>query len=258
MELDPIFNAPLSLESDVPLYSQLNGIIKRGITSGHLKPGQLLPSETELCSHFDISRNTVRQAIGELEEEGFVIRKRGKGTFVADVSQRRKSVPYSFTTEISRMGKTPSSSLVDFSIIPPPETVRSVMQLDTATRVYKFTRVRKVDGAPLILETSYYPQYIYPNLTREMLETHSIYSLLYHVGVIPFSASDTYEAVLLGKREAELLNCPEGSPGFYHQRLTSNENGSVYEYTTSYFPANRVRLDVRLQKGAVTFSRNIK
>lgn len=63
--------------------------------------------------------------------------------------------------------------------------------------MYCFTRVRNVDGEPLILETSYYPQYIYPNLTREMVQTHSFYSLLYHVGITPFSAEDSYESVIL-------------------------------------------------------------
>lgn len=78
---NPVFKNNLSLESEIPLYAQLTGIIQRTITSGALKIGDLLPSETELCREFDISRNTVRQAIGALEEEGFVVRKRGKGTF---------------------------------------------------------------------------------------------------------------------------------------------------------------------------------
>ena len=75
MEHNPILKNPLSLDSEIPLYSQLMGIIKRSITSGALKVGDLLPSEAELCRSYDISRNTVRQAIGALEEEGFVVRK---------------------------------------------------------------------------------------------------------------------------------------------------------------------------------------
>ena len=73
MEQNPILKLPLSLDSEIPLYSQLMGIIKRSITSGALKVGDLLPSEAELCRVYDISRNTVRQAIGALEEEGFVV-----------------------------------------------------------------------------------------------------------------------------------------------------------------------------------------
>lgn len=251
----PIMRTNLSLESEIPLYAQLTGIIKNTITSGALEVGQLLPSEAELCERFEISRNTVRQAIGALEEEGLVVRKRGKGTFVADPAQRRKGVQYSFTTEISSQGKTPSSTLVDFAVIDPPENIGRLMALEPGVKVYCFTRVRNVDGAPLILETSYYPQYIYPNLTREMVETHSFYSLLYHVGVMPFSAEDSYEAVLLGAREAQLLDCAEGSAAFHHQRRTAMEDGIVYECTSSYMRSDRVRLDVQFHKGGTKFMR---
>ncbi len=109
----------LSLSSNIPLYAQLVGIIKREISSGALAIGDLLPSEAELCRALDISRNTARQAIGELEEEGLVVRKRGKGTFVADPNTNRRGVRYSFTTEVSSLGKTPSSTLVDFGVVIP-------------------------------------------------------------------------------------------------------------------------------------------
>ncbi len=255
MANDPILSQSLAMDSEVPLYTQLIGIIKRSIISGEASVGQLLPSEAELCRAFDISRNTVRQAIGALEEDGFVVRKRGKGTFVADPTTRRKSVQYSFTTEISQMGKTPSSTLVTFNVIDASPRIRDIMSLADDAKVYCFTRVRNVDGKPLIVETSYYPEYIYPNLTREMLQTHSFYSLLYHVGVVPFSAEDTYEAVLLGDREAALLDCRTGVPAFFHQRRTTGENGHIYEYTTSYMRADRVKLAVKFQKGATEFTR---
>ena len=82
MEENPILKASLSMASDIPLYAQLTGIIKNTITSGTLRVGDLLPSEAELCDKFEISRNTVRQAIGSLEEAGFVVRKRGSAYFM--------------------------------------------------------------------------------------------------------------------------------------------------------------------------------
>ena len=111
MEPNAILSESLSLSSDIPLYAQLVGIIKRSISSGALAIGDLLPSEAELCRALNVSRNTVRQAIGELEDEGLVVRKRGKGTFVADPNTNRRGVRYSFTTEVSSLGKTPSSTL---------------------------------------------------------------------------------------------------------------------------------------------------
>ncbi len=257
MDSNPILNHTLTMDSEMPLYTQLIGIVKRSITSGEMGVGALLPSEAELCEAFHISRNTVRQAIGALEEDGFVVRKRGKGTFVADPTTRRKSVQYSFTTEISQMGKTPSSTLVNFDVIPVSPRLGEILDLGRDTKLYCFTRVRNVDGKPLIVETSYYPQDIYPNLTREMLQTHSFYSLLYHVGVVPFSAEESYEAVLLGDREAALLDCRSGAPAFFHQRRTTGENGRVYEYTTSYMRADRVKLNVRFQKGSTEFTRAV-
>lgn len=258
MEQNSILHTTLSLDSDIPLYAQLVGIIKRSISTGALPVGALLPSEAELCRCLSISRNTVRQAIGELEDEGLVVRKRGRGTFVADPATNRRGVRYSFTTEVSSMGKVPSSTLVDFAVEVPKPTVCEKMELREGTPVYCFTRVRNVDGEPLILETSYYPQYLYPNLTRELVQTHSIYSLLYHVGIAPAAAEDTYEAVVLDEVRANLLHVPQGSCAFYHQRRTRTEDGRIYEYTCSYIRADRVTLDVHMQKNSMSFNRTVR
>ena len=246
------------MDSDIPLYAQLVGIIKRNISTGALAVGDLLPSEAELCRWMNISRNTVRQAIGKLEDEGLVVRKRGRGTFVADPATNRRGVRYSFTTEVSSLGKVPSSTLIDFDVIVPSQAVCEKMELREGTPVYCFTRVRNVDGEPLILETSYYPQYIYPNLTRELVQTHSFYSLLYHVGITPAAAEDTYEAVVLDEVRANLLGVPQGSCAFYHQRRTRTEDGRIYEYTCSYIRGDRVTLDVHMQKNNMTFNRTVR
>ena len=259
MEKNPILLSRLSLESDIPLYSQLVSIVKRNISAGTLMTGDLLPSEAELCKTFDISRSTVRQAIGTLESEGLVVRKQGRGTFVAEPKMRRKTENvYSFTSEISSMGMQPSSTLVDFEIIDPTPDIVRVLELGSEdAKVYRFTRIRKVNGEPLILETSFYPQFIYPKLTRELLETHSFYSLLYEVGIVPASAVDSYEAVTLSRQEAELLGCKAGSCAFFVQRRTKTEAGATFEFTQSFIRADRVKLDVFLHKDGVSFARSV-
>ncbi len=259
METNPVLLSSLSLDSDIPLYSQLVRIVKRNITAGTLSPGQLLPSEAELCKTFEISRSTVRQAIGALEAEGLVVRKQGRGTFVAEPKMRRKTENvYSFTSEISAMGLNPSSTLVEFEVIEPTPDIIKVLELNSKdTSVYRFTRIRNVDDEPLIIETSFYPQYIYPKLSRELLKTHSFYSLLYEVGIAPASAVDSYEAVVMGKEEAEMLGCKPGSCAFSLQRRTRTETGMIYEYTQSLIRADRVTLDIYLHKDGVSFSRNV-
>ena len=108
-----------------------------------------------------------------------------------------------------------------------------------------------------MLETSFYPQYIYPNLTPELLTTHSFYSLLYDVGVIPYTAVDSYEAVKFSKSDAELLHCRAGSAGFFVQRQTRTESGECYEFTQTYMRGDRASLDIVLHKDGVTFSRSV-
>ena len=114
MSMNPVLMSKLSLETDIPLYYQLVNIIKRNITAGTLKPGDVLPSESEMCKSFDISRSTVRQAVSMLEDEGLVVRKQGRGTYVAQPKVHRKTQNlYSFTSEISSLGQKPSSRLVE-------------------------------------------------------------------------------------------------------------------------------------------------
>ena len=259
METNPVLLSTLSMDSDIPLYSQLVSIVKRNITAGTLAAGELLPSEAELCKTFNVSRSTVRQAIGSLEAEGLVVRKQGRGTFVAEPKMRRKTENvYSFTSEISSMGMTPSSKLMEFEVLAPTPDIIKVLELNTEdSNVYRFTRIRNVDGEPLILETSFYPQYIYPKLTRELLRTHSFYSLLYEVGIAPASAVDSYEAVVLGREEAEMLGAKPGSCAFSVQRRTRTETGMIYEYTQSLIRADRVKLDDFLHKDGVSFTRSV-
>lgn len=259
MEKNPVLLSTLSQESDIPLYSQLVSIVKRNISAGTLTTGDLLPSESELCRTFDISRSTVRQAIGALENEGLVVRKQGRGTYVAEPKVRRKTeMVYSFTSEMSSMGLTPSSKLIEFDIIDPTPDIVKVLQLNGPDcKVFRFTRIRSVDGQPLTLETSFYPQFIYPKLTRDLLQTHSFYSLLYEVGIIPANATDSYEAVIIGRKEAELLDCKPGTCGFFVQRRTFTESGMVYEFTQSLMRADRSKLEIHLHKDGVSFSRSV-
>ncbi|MCI5754176.1 MAG: GntR family transcriptional regulator [Clostridiales bacterium] len=259
MTTNPVLLSKLSLDSDIPLYSQLVSIIRRNIAAGTLAAGDVLPSESELCRTFDISRSTVRQAIGALETDGLVVRKQGRGTFVAEPKVRRRAeLIYSFTAEMSALGLEPSSRLMEYEVMrPTPDIVRMLELSSDEVPVYRFARIRSVNGEPLALETSFYPTYIYPNLTRELCQTHSFYSLLYDVGITPCSTDDSYEAVMLGRKEAELLACRPYTCAFSMQRRTRNEAGTVFEYTQSLIRADRVRLDVQLHRDGVSFTRSI-
>ena len=77
------------------------------------------------------------------------------------------------------------------------------------------------------------------------------------MGIVPFAADESYEAVILEDSCAALLGVPSGSCAFFHQRLTRTEDGRIYEYTRSYIRGDRVRLDVHMQKSGMNFVRTI-
>ena len=260
LEQNPILEANLSAEDSIPLYLQLASLIRRCISSGLLKAGDQLPSETELCQRFAISRSTVRQALREVDEQGLIRRQQGRGSFVAEPKLYRRSENiYSFTSEAAAMGRKPSSRLLSFEVLRPSGEIRRLLELqDASVEVYHFTRIRLVDDVPLMLESSYYPCYIYPGLTPELLQTHSFYSLLFERRIVPGSATDVYEAIRLGGKEAELLETKAGSAGFHHQRITRTESGEVFELTQSIMRGDRTRLEVSLHRGGTSFSRSFE
>jgi GntR family transcriptional regulator len=101
-EFKPFLNVELTTDGNIPLYFQLVGIIKRYVSAGILAPGDMLPSESELCKGLNISRSTVRRPSGAWRKKVLVIRKQGRGTFVAEPKMRRRNENvYSFTSEVT-------------------------------------------------------------------------------------------------------------------------------------------------------------
>lgn len=163
------------MDSDIPLYSQLVRYRQAQHYCGHIKLRRTITVGSGAVQNLLLYQSQYGSPdIGSLEAEGLlVVRKQGRGTFVAEPKMRRKTENvYSFTSEISSMGLTPSSTLIEFEIITPTPDIMKVLELSSTEKsVYRFTRIRHVNDRPLILETSFYPQYIYPKLTRAFENT---------------------------------------------------------------------------------------
>ena len=116
----------INKKSKLPMYAQLFEIVTQKINAGELKAGQQLPFERELCLQYEISRTTVRQAMAELEKEGFIKKIHGKGIFVREQAVKQSLITvYSFHEEMMRLNKTPGTTLLHFSLTSAPSTVSS-------------------------------------------------------------------------------------------------------------------------------------
>lgn len=249
----------LQYGSKLTLQYQIFMIIKRNISSNNLKPGDRLPTEEEICKAFNVSRSTVRSAIGELEKEGLINRIRGKGTFVAKSKMKRKMENiYSFSHQMQAEGLVPSSHLLKFKKIPATRDFADIFEIEKGEMLYEFVRIRLADNIPLLLETSYMPVEIHPTLREEVIANGSLYdSLRDDANIVPFVAEETYESVVMEDSVCELLECPPRSSGFFIERIARIGSGKVYEFTQSFMRGDRSKISITLQEGNYSFARSV-
>lgn len=234
-------------KNKLPLYLQLMEDIIKKIEQGDYTENEKLPSERELCDIYNLSRITVRNALQELEQEEYIYKLHGKGTFVAPKSYKQRLVKvYSFTEEMIKMGKTPKTNVLSFNIMPVDQRLAQKMNLDLDQDVYQIKRLRLADDVPFISETSYLPVSLFPNLTRQALESRPMYSIFmddYAIGVS--KATEQFSVTSLRSEEAHDLKAEIGSPAMLLKRLAYHED-TIIEYTISIISGNKFKYTVEL------------
>ena len=166
-------------ESPIPLYYQLKELIKTRIESGELMPNDMLETEEELCSKYNLSRNTVRKAISELKHEGLVYKIQGRGTYVKSpkISHRFVTV-VSFTEELLARGIKPTSKLLSLEVREADKEVAAKLEIDVGAPYYAVRRLRLGDGKTLGVNLSRIPVSLCPGLEQYDLTKGSLYSLI--------------------------------------------------------------------------------
>ncbi|MBS4538118.1 GntR family transcriptional regulator [Clostridium sp. D2Q-11] len=239
----------INKKNKLPLYYQLYEIIVGKIESGDYKENDKIPSERELCEEYDISRSTVRQAMSELEKEGYIYKKHGKGIFVSPQAFKQDLLKfYSFTEEMKKMGKEPSSEVIDFEIITCTEKLSKKLNCPITINLYKFTRIRLADNEPMMLETSYLPVDRFPNLTRENLNNNAMYDIFRNKYDVTFSkAEERFKPVNTRRDEAKILEISSKIPSMMIERFTY-EKEDIIEYTIGIARGDKFEYRVLLDK----------
>jgi len=238
---------PLDEKSFVPLYYQLTEELRENIENGEWPPNSLIPSETELCERYKVSRGTVRQALSQLVQEGLLYRKQGKGTFVAEpkITQQLNRF-YSFAQDMREKGLRPSSLLLQKEKILPDSYIKNILGLKEEEMVYKIMRLRLADEEPLILETSYLVEELFPDLDKEDVEKVPLYDIILKKYRIKITrAKETFEPILIDEFEAKKLKIPVGSPALLVKRVTYTA-GIPFEFRKSVVRGDKCSYSVEL------------
>lgn len=235
--------------SKVPLHYQVYLGLLAQIQSGVFKRGDKIPTEPQLEKMFGVSRVTVRRAVEMLAQEGVVEKHRGRrGTIVAaakhDYDMRTLT---SFSDDVRLYGERPSSELVSFDLVNPPDRVADCLETDKGERVYRIERKRFRSDVVVGVHCAYIKRVLGLSLeASEFSADASLYHMLRERGVIPATARETLEVRKPSPRILDILGLPPDTAIFYKERITFALDGSPFEYVEMYYNPEYYRYRVEL------------
>ncbi|WP_050637813.1 GntR family transcriptional regulator [Candidatus Stoquefichus sp. SB1] len=227
--------------NSMPLYLQLKNTIKGLIDSGEINKGDKIPSENELCKKYNVSRITVRNALADLESEGYLIKKQGKGTFATTPKLFRPlQDSIGFSESCKNAGMESSSIVLKREILPLDDRMKDILKLADDDQVLYIQRLRLADGIPLMIENNYYSYQKFGFLYNEPL-IGSLYELLAEKkGIICDRSLKTVITVTTASGElVKMLQVSIGAPLFVMDGIMGDEHGEPVHYSLQYIVGER-------------------
>jgi len=222
--------AGLSTPAFSPLYQQIKGLILQSLQQGEWKPGEAIPSEMELAARFRVSQGTVRKAIDELASENLVMRRQGKGTFVATHAEQH--VQYRFLKLLPDTGDASvegpaQRSIIDCRRVRASAEIARTLALRGGDAVIQAKRILSFAGVPTILEDIWLPGHAFKGLTGEQMAnyqgpTYAMFEIDFGVRMV--RAEEKIRAVLPDADQAALLRITTSTPLLSVERIAYTYN----------------------------------
>ena len=206
-----------------PLYQQIKGLITQSLEAGEWKPGDMIPSEIELAGRYKVSQGTVRKAIDDLAAENLLVRRQGKGTFVATHTEARTEFRFLRLTPNEGEVQYPQSSILECKRARAPAEIARALELKAGESVITVKRVLAIAGVPYVLDELWLPGSVFRGLTAERLKAAnvSLYSLFEsEFGTKMIRADEKIRAVAADAAVAAVLQVEPGAPLLSVERLT--------------------------------------
>jgi len=206
-----------------PLYQQIKALLVTGLEAGQWQPGQPIPSETELATRFGVSQGTVRKAIDEMAAENLLVRRQGKGTFVATHAEAQTQYRFLRLTPDAGAPATLQRRLLDCRRMRAPVEVARLLALKAGEAAVQVRRLLLADGKPVVLDDLWLPGTAFKGLTMERLEAwrgplYRLFEAEFAVRMI--RAEEKIRAVVADAEEAALFGVAPGSPLLSVERLS--------------------------------------
>jgi GntR family transcriptional regulator len=205
--------------------------------------GQAIPSERQLSAELGVSRLTLRAALDELAREGYVIRRRGSGTFVSEPKIAQELTMTSFTEDMRRRGMDPGSRTLGLEVVPAGARLGRFLHVSPSEPIVVAKRLRLADRETMAIETLHVREALVPGLTQRDLDGQSFYQILRdRFGIVIAGGAQTIEPTVTNEEESEALGVPLHSPAFLFERVTHSESNEIVEFVHSIYRGDRYRL----------------
>jgi len=255
----------LRKEPGVPLYHQIQHLLRHRIHSGQYRPGTQIPSEHDLSHELAVSRVTLREALRELVREKLLVKIQGKGTFVASNPPKRLSpVRYTgFLEELQdRVRKLRVTDVEVAQVAATPE-LRQTLQLDDATsEVTMIRRLRHIDDEPFSFTQNFLPTEIGVRIRPKDLYSQPLLAILRDLKIPINSARETIEAAPADPDTARRLGIPALYPVLHMTRVMYTTGGKPFELVDIYYRADKYHYSVNMtrvkRKGRWTWATEVE
>ena len=234
--------------SAIPVYYQLKEEIKEKISQGVWAKGECIDSERELSENYRVSRMTVRQALGELVQEGMLVREKGRGTFVCERKVKQQDM-MSFSEIVKNAGKSLETIILESKIIDTLDELKDVFKCD---KLYKVNRLRIVDKEAVANEIVYIP-FNYVNNLNENDFKGSLYKILETKGYFVDRAESSITAVIMDANLKKTFNLEKQVPLLKSYSVIYSSDNKVLYIEDAVYRSDKYTLEVNISKKNVIF-----
>ena len=220
-----------------PKYLEIQNLLLQRIKNGDYQEGQLIPKEIDLAEQLNVSRPTVRHAIRNLVQGGYLERRKKRGTIVTQtkIKQQFTHVIESYNTEIQNNGLVAKTQVLNFSTEKASDEVAEALTIKPNTEVYKLVRLRSADNKPVVFVVTYLPIAQLPDLQKIDFTHHSLYSELAKAGLEITHVSRKIEVHPATEEEAQLLKTDIKAPIFYFHTIGFTKDHRALEYSIASY-----------------------
>jgi GntR family transcriptional regulator len=210
--------------------------------------GTAIPSERQLSADLGVSRLTLRAALDDLAREGYLVRRRGSGTYVQQPKISQELTISSFNDDMRRRGMVPGSRTLSMTTISAGARLGRFLNVSPSEQIVVVKRLRLADGETMAIETLHIPQALVPGLTPNAL-AGSFYELLQdRYGVVIAGGTQAIEPTVTNEEESAALGVPLHSPAFLFERTSRDDAGRTVEFVLSVYRGDRYRIVTELSR----------